>query len=345
MRIQVDWPTPHMPFMNTFASLSRRHLLAAGFAALATTCALPALAADAFPSKPIKLIVPFPPGGQTDALGRAIGHYIGKELGQPVIVDNKPGANTHIGMQQLLADPADGYSVLIAGAPSFIQNPLLLKNVHYNPKTDIQLLVPVSDMPMMMVVPTSHPAKSVKEFIALAKASPGKLTFGSTGTGGSVHLSTELFEQAAKIDMTHVPYKGSAPAMTDLLTGRIDVMFDGPTTSLPHVKAGKLRLLGITSKDKAAFVPEGVPIAESLPGYQSTLWFGLITRKGIPEDAAKKIKAAMDQALLDPAFQKQVSDLGNLPRKPMTVPQIDSFLASEDKRWTDLIKARDIRME
>jgi tripartite-type tricarboxylate transporter receptor subunit TctC len=334
--------------MNPSSILPRRRLLAAGFAALASLgalTALPALASDAFPNKPIKLIVPFPPGGQTDALGRAIGHYIGKELGQPVIVDNKPGANTHIGLQQLLADPADGYSVLVGGAPSFIQNPLLMKNVHYNPKTDIQLLVPVSDMPMMMVVPTNHPAKSVQEFIALAKASPGKLTFGSTGTGGSVHLSTELFEQVAKVDLTHVPYKGSAPAMTDLLTGRIDVMFDGPTTSLPQVKAGKLRLLGITSKDKAPFVPDAAPIADSLPGYQSTLWFGLITRKGVPDEAAQKIKAAMDKALLDPAFQKQVQDLGNLPRKPMTAQQIDGFLSAEGKRWGDLIKSRNIQVE
>ena len=330
--------------MNKPITLTRR-LLATGIAALAATAALPAIASDAFPSKPIKVIVPFPPGGQTDALGRAIGNFIGKELGQPVIVDNKPGANTHIGLQQLLTDPADGYSILVAGAPSFIQNPLLMKNVRYDPKKDIQLLAPLSDMPMMMVVPANHPAKSVKEFVALAKASPGKLTYGSTGSGGSVHLSTVLFEQAAKVDMTHVPYKGSAPAITDLLGGRIDVMFDGPTSSLPHVKAGKLRLLGITSKDKAPFVPEGVPIGESVPGYATTLWFGVITRKGIPEDAAKKIKAAIDKALLDPAFQKQVTDLGNLPRKPMTAQQIDAFLSSEDKRWSELIKARGITME
>ena len=332
--------------MNTLKSrFSRRKLMLVGAAALAVSAwAAPALA-QSFPNRPIKLIVPFPPGGQTDALGRALGQYISKELGQPVVVDNKPGANTHIGMEQLLRDPADGYSVLIAGAPSFIQNPLLLKNVRYDPKKDIQLLVPVSDMPMMMVVPTSHPAKTVKEFIAMAKANPGKMTFGSTGTGGSVHLSTELFEQVAKIDLTHVPYKGSAPAMTDLLSGRIDVMFDGPTTSLPHVKAGKLRLLGVTSKDPASFAPDGTPIIESLPGYQSTLWFGLIMRTGIPEDAAKKLKAAADKALLDPVFQKQVSDLGNLPRKPMAVEQITSFLVHEDQRWTDLIKSRNIVME
>ena len=328
---------------KTLPHFARRGLLA-GAAALAATCAWPALAAD-FPTKPIKLIVPFPPGGQTDALGRAIGNFIGKELGQPVIVDNKPGANTHIGLQQLLTDPADGYSILVAGAPSFIQNPLLMKNVRYDPKKDIQLLVPVSDMPMMMVVPANHPAKSVKEFIALAKASPGKLTYGSTGSGGSVHLSTVLFEQAAKVDLTHVPYKGSAPAITDLLGGRIDVMFDGPTSSLPHVKAGKLRLLGITSKDKAPFVPEGVPIGESVPGYATTLWFGVITRKGIPDEAAKKIKAAIDKALLDPAFQKQVTDLGNLVRPPMTTPQIESFLDSEEKRWGDLIKSRNITVD
>ncbi|ARU05160.1 hypothetical protein CCO03_11070 [Comamonas serinivorans] len=328
----------------TSTPISRRAVMALGAAAL-STAALPARAADAYPSRPLKLIVPFPPGGQTDALGRALGNYISKELGQPVIVDNKPGANTHIGLEQLLRDPADGYSMLIAGAPSFIQNPLLLKNITYDPKKDIQLLLPVTDMPMMMVVPANHPAKTVKEFIALAKASPGKLTFGSTGTGGSVHLSTELFEQMARIDLTHVPYKGSAPAMSDLLTGRIDVMFDGPTTSLPHVRAGKLRLLGITSRDRASFVPEGVPIIESLPGYQSTLWFGIITRQGIPDEAGKRLKAAVDKALLDPAFQKQVTDLGNLPRKPMTHEQIASFLASEDRRWTDLIKSRNIHLE
>jgi tripartite-type tricarboxylate transporter receptor subunit TctC len=332
--------------MNRLSALSRRTLLASTCAAaLAATGMAPAQAADAFPSRPLKLIVPFPPGGQTDALGRAVANYIGKELGQTVIVDNKPGANTHIGMEALLRDPADGYSVLIAGAPSFIQNPLLLKNIHYDPKKDIQLLLPLSDMPMMMVVPASHPAKTVKEFIAHAKANPGRMTFGSTGTGGSVHLSTELFEQMARVDLTHVPYKGSAPAITDLLTGRIDVMFDGPTTSLPHVKSGKLRLLGVTSRERAPFVPEGVPIGETVPGYQSTLWFGLITRRGIPDEAATKIKAAADKALLDPEFQKQLIDLGNLPRKPMTATQIDGFLAAEDRRWTDLIKSRNIHLE
>jgi len=326
-------------------ALSRRRIgLALSALTLACVAPLPALA-EAFPSKPIKLIVPFPPGGQTDALGRAMGQYISKELGQPVVVDNKPGANTHIGLEQLMRDPADGYSVMIGGASSFILNPRLQKGMKYNARKDIRLLVPISDMPMMLVVPAAHSAKTVKDLLAQAKAQPGKLSFGTSGNGGPVHLTTELLEQMAHVDMTHIPYKGSAPAVTDLLGGRLDMMFDGPTSSLPHVKSGKLRLLGISSKERAPFAPEAVPIAETVPGFHSTLWFGLIVRPGIPEEAAKKIKAAADKALLAPAFQKQVTDLGNLVRAPMTTPQIEAFLDSEEKRWGDLIKSRNITVD
>ena len=325
--------------------LSRRRIgLALSALTLACAAPLPALA-EAFPSKPIKLIVPFPPGGQTDALGRAMGQYISKELGQPVVVDNKPGANTHIGLEQLMRDPADGYSVMIGGASSFILNPRLQKGMKYNARKDIRLLVPISDMPMMLVVPAAHPAKTVKDLLAQAKAQPGKLSFGTSGNGGPVHLTTELLEQMAHVDMTHIPYKGSAPAVTDLLGGRLDMMFDGPTSSLPHVKSGKLRLLGTSSKERAPFAPDAVPIAETVPGFHSTLWFGLIVRPGIPDEAAQKIKAAADKALQDPAFQKQVTDLGNLVRKPMTTPQIESFLDSEEKRWGDLIKSRNITVD
>ena len=326
-------------------ALSRRRIgLALSALTLACVAPLPALA-EAFPSKPIKLIVPFPPGGQTDALGRAMGQYISKELGQPVVVDNKPGANTHIGLEQLMRDPADGYSVMIGGASSFILNPRLQKGMKYNARKDIRLLVPISDMPMMLVVPAAHPAKTVKDLIGMAKAQPGKLSFGTSGNGGPVHLTTELLEQMAHVDMTHIPYKGSAPAVTDLLGGRLDMMFDGPTSSLPHVKSGKLRLLGTSSKERAPFAPDAAPIAETVPGFHSTLWFGLIVRPGIPEEAAKMIKAAADKALQDPAFQKQVTDLGNLVRKPMTTPQIESFLDSEEKRWGDLIKSRNITVD
>ena len=327
-----------------FAPLTRRLALTLGALTLAGGFAAPALA-DGFPTRPIKLIVPFPPGGQTDALGRAMGQYISKELGQPVVVDNKPGANTHIGLEALMRDPADGYTVMIGGASSFILNPRLQKGMRYDPKKDIRLLVPISDMPMVMVVPADHPAKNVKELMAMAKAQPGKLTFGTSGNGGPVHLTSELFEMMANIDLTHIPYKGSAPAITDLLGGRLDMMFDGPTSSLPHVKSGKLRLLGISSKERAPFAPEAVPIAEAVPGFHSTLWFGLITRPGVPDEAAKKIKAAADKALLDPVFQKQVTDLGNLVRKPMSAEQITSFLSSEDKRWGDLIKQRNIQVD
>ena len=332
--------------MRIPTQLSRRRF-AAGLAVTGLgQLASPALAqGSSFPSKPLKLIVPFPPGGQTDALGRALGQYIGKELGQPVIVDNLPGANTHIGLDRVLREPADGYTMMIGGSSSFVMNPLLMKDLKYDPKKDIRLLHLVSDMPMMMVVPVDHPAKSVKDFVALAKASPGKLSFGSTGPGGPVHLATELFARTAGIQLTHVPYKGSAPATADLLGGRIDVLFDGPTSTLPHVKAGKLRLLGISTQQRAPFYPEGVPIIESVPGYDTSLWFALITRSNIPEPVASKIKAAADKAVQDPVLQKQLIDLGNLPRKPMTNAQIDSFVNEEMRTLTALVKSLNLQAQ
>lgn len=327
---------------NSGRNISRRTFGMA--AALAGAGALPLAAqASGFPSKPIKLVVPYPPGGQTDALGRALGNHMSKSLGQSFIVDNKPGANTHIGLETVLRDPADGYTVMVGGASSFIMNPLLMKGLNYDAKKDIQLLHVICDMPMMMVVPADHPAKSVKEFIEMAKANPGKLSFGSTGQGGPVQLATEEFTRAAGIQLTHVPYKGSAPATADLLGGRIDVLFDGPTSTLPHVKAGKLRLLGVTSRERVPFFPEGVPIGDTVPGYATTLWFALITRKGLPEDAAKALKAAADKAVSDPALQKQLLDLGNLPRKPMSQTEIDTFLAEEDRRLSKLVK--DLKLE
>ena len=330
--------------MRIPTQLSRRSF-AAGLAVTGLAqLAAPALAESSnFPSKPLKLIVPFPPGGQTDALGRALGQYIGKELGQPVIADNLPGANTHIGLERVLREAADGYTMMIGGASSFVMNPLLMKDLKYDAKKDIRLLHLVSDMPMMMVVPADHPAKSVKDFVAMAKASPGKLSFGSTGPGGPVHLATELFARTAGIQLTHVPYKGSAPATQDLLGGRIDVLFDGPTSTLPHVKSGKLRLLGITAQQRAPFYPDGVPIIESVPGYDTSLWFALITRSNIPEPVAAKIKAAADKAVQDPVLQKQLIDLGNLPRKPMTNAQIDSFVNEEMRTLTALVKSLNLQ--
>ena len=330
--------------MRIPTQLSRRRF-AAGLAVTGLgQLASPAFAqGSSFPSKPLKLIVPFPPGGQTDALGRALGQYIGKELGQPVIVDNLPGANTHIGLDRVLREPADGYTMMIGGSSSFVMNPLLMKDLKYDPKKDIRLLHLVSDMPMMMVVPVDHPAKSVKDFVALAKASPGKLSFGSTGPGGPVHLATELFARTAGIQLTHVPYKGSAPATADLLGGRIDVLFDGPTSTLPHVKAGKLDALAVTSSKRIEIAPDIPSYTEvGLKDMDITSWQGIVAPARTPREVIDTLNAEFNRALQSPDVIARLKEQGVTPVGG-SADHFGSFIRKENARWSALAKQVDFK--
>jgi tripartite-type tricarboxylate transporter receptor subunit TctC len=328
-------------------SLARRRLHTFGLA-VAMACGalgLPGLAWAAWPDKPLKLIVPFPPGGQTDLVARALGAYLGQTLGQPVIVDNKPGANTAVGTTALIHEPADGYSMEIVAGSTMVLNPLLYPRLPYDPKRDLKLLSVVVDVPLIMVVPVNRPYKNVAEFVDHAKANPGKVNFASVGVGSSLHLTGELFADKAGIDMVHVPYKGSAPAMTEVVGGQVDVMFDAPGTAMPQIKGGKVRALAVTSKSPAPFLPDVPTINGTLPGFQTGVWYGIVVRTSVPDDVTHKLKAAIDNALQDPAVQKAFTDQGAITHKPDTMAAHEAFMNDERARWQALIGARKISME
>ncbi|ARU05161.1 hypothetical protein CCO03_11080 [Comamonas serinivorans] len=331
--------------MRTTA-LSRRRLHALSLAALAA-CSLtvPLSAWAAYPDKPLKLIVPFPPGGQTDSVARALGTYLAKDLGQPVIVDNKPGANTAVGTEALIREPADGYTMEIVAGSTMVLNPLLYPKLPYDVKRDLKLLSVVVDVPLIMVVPMDRPYKTVADFVSHAKANPGKVNFASVGVGSSLHLTGELFADKAGLDMVHVPYKGSAAAMTEIIGGQVDVIFDAPSTAVPQIKGNKVRALAVTSKAAVPFLP-GIPtIASTLPGFDTGVWYGIAVRKSVPDDLAQKLKAAIDKALLDPALQKVFTDQGAVTHKPDSMAAHEAFMDSERKKWQALIGARKISME
>ena len=329
------------------SSFTRRRITALGLTALAASAALglPTAAWAAYPDKPLKLIVPFPPGGQTDSVARALGNSLSQSLGQPVIVDNKPGANTAVGTEALIRDPADGYSMEIVAGSTMVLNPLLYPKLPYDVKRDLKLLSVVVDVPLIMVVPMNRPYKTVAEFIDYGKANPGKVNFASVGVGSSLHLTGELFADKAGVNMVHVPYKGSAAAMTEIIGGQVDVIFDAPSTAVPQIKGNKVRALAVTTKNAVSFLP-GIPtIASTLPGFGTGVWYGIAVRKSVPDDVAQKLKAAIDKALLDPALQKVFTDQGAVTHKPDTMAAHEAFMDDERKKWQALIGARKISMD
>src|SRR6185369_13624528 len=239
-------------------------------------CAAPLAHAAEYPVRPIKLIVPYAAGGPTDVLGRMVGEYLSRDLKQAVVVENKAGAQGAIGAEAAARSEPDGYTLFFTAASIFVLNPLLYKKLPYDPVKDFRLLALVTDLPVVMEVHPSVPAKTVAEFVAYAKQNPGKLNFGSAGTGGTIHLAGEMFKQMAGVDMVHVAYKGAGPALTDLLSGNIQVMFDTLSMALPPVRSGLLRPLGVSSAQRSPDLPDVPTVIESgYPDYQVGVWFGL----------------------------------------------------------------------
>jgi tripartite-type tricarboxylate transporter receptor subunit TctC len=228
---------------------------------------------------------------------------------------------------------------------TMVLNPLLIKKLSYQPQRDLRMLSVVVDTPMIMVVPSALPPNNVDEFRRYALANPNKINYASVGVGGSLHLAGELFAQKAGVAMTHVAYKGSVPAVTDLIGGQVQLMFDAPATSLPQIKAGKLKALAVTTRERMPLLPDVPTVGETLPGFDAALWFGVIVREGTPAAAAARLKGAIDQALLDPALRQAMEAQGNLVRKPQSLQEIDAFLAREQAQWAALIKAGNISLE
>jgi len=321
-----------------------RTFIAALFAALA--CAGPDAAfAQQFPGKPLKLVVPYAPGGSTDQLARAVAERLGASLGQPVIIENKPGANTIIGADAVAKSAPDGYTLFMGSSASLAVNPLLYARLPYDPVRDFTGVTMLAGSPLVMVVPAAVPASTVKEFVALAKAKPGSLNFASVGNGNPLHLAGELFKSMTGADMVHVPYNGSAPALTALLGNQVQTMFDVILTSQPHIRAGKLRALGITGTKRVPILPEVPTIAESgYPGYEAGIWFALVAPKATPAPVVQRLNAEATKALRQPEMKARFDGMA-LELVPSTPEEVGAFASREQAKWAKLVKDLNIRLE
>ena len=311
-------------------------LLAGSLCALWPCAALPQ---GAFPEHPLRLIVPFPPGGSTDIVARVIAAKMGEGIGKTVIVDNKPGAAGNVGTAEAAKAAPDGYTMLFHIATTAVINPLVMKNLTYDPLKDLQPVAMIAKIPNVLIVNKDVPARNLKELIAWIKANPGKLNYGSSGTGGAMHLSGELFKKQAGIDIQHVPYKGSAPAMQDLMGGTIVFMFDNITGSIGPAKSGQVKLLGVTTDERVGAVPDVPTIAEAgLPEFKNSSWFSLFTRAGLPAPVLARLEAEALKAINHPDTLAKLRDLGAIPA-PMGAAQLDRFWKADFDYWRPVVQS------
>lgn len=301
--------------------------------------------AQTYPAKPIRMIAPFPPGGTTDILARVAGQKITEALGQQVIIDNRPGAGGNIGTELVAKAAPDGYTLLTAPGSTLTINPSLFAKLSYDVLKDFAPVTIIAAVPNLLVVHPSLPVKSVKELVALAKARPGQLNYASTGAGQSTHLSMELFKTMAGIDAVHIPYKGSSPALADLLGGQVSLMFDNMPSSLPHVKAGKLRALAVSTLKRSPALPQLPTVAESgLPGFEVSVWFGVLAPAGTPRDIVTKLNGAIVKSLQTPdVHERLVSQgaeaIGNTPE------QFTAQMQRDLVKWAKVVKDSGAKLE
>ncbi|HEY2628622.1 MAG TPA: tripartite tricarboxylate transporter substrate binding protein [Usitatibacter sp.] len=316
-----------------------RILAAALFAALAVTSAI----AGDYPNKTVRLVVGYPPGGTTDVLARLITGWLTEHMGQQFIVENRPGGGNNIGTEYVVNAAPDGYTMLLVNPANGI-NATLYKSLNFNFVRDITGVAGLVRTPNVMEVNPEVPARTVAEFIAYCKANPGKINMASSGSGTSVHLSGELFKFMTGCDMLHVPYKGAGPALTDLVGGQVNVMFDNLPSSAPFIRAGKLRALGMTSTKRDPGFPDVPPISDTVPGYEATAWFGLGMPKNSPREAIEKVNAEVNRALADPEFQKKMAALGGTPI-PGTPEDFSKTIAAETEKWSKVVNSSGAKVE
>jgi len=319
--------------MNPFRSLA---LVACS--AFALLGAPSALAQAPFPTKPVRLVVPFPAGGTTDILARAAAQKLSETLGQQVIVDNRPGAGGNIGAELVAKAQADGYTLLMGTVGTHAINPSLYAKMPYDHVKDFAPVILVAGVPNVLVVNPDLPFKTVADVVAYAKANPGKLNFASSGSGTSIHLSGELFKVMAGVQMTHVPYKGSAPALTDLIGGQVQLMFDNLPSALPQIKGGKLRAVAVTSTTRAAALPDVPTVAESgLPGFESSSWFGILAPAGTPKDIIAKINTDVQKWLSTPEAKEKLLGQGAIAAGG-SPDDFAKHIQAETAKWAKVVK-------
>jgi tripartite-type tricarboxylate transporter receptor subunit TctC len=294
-----------------------------------------ALAAD-YPTRALRLIVGFPAGGPTDIVARIVAQSLSERVGQQVIVENRPGAGSNVATQAVITSPPDGYTLMIVSPPHAI-NATLYKKLPYNFLQDIVPVAGIAEGPNVMEVHPSVPAKTVAEFIAYAKANPGKISFASAGNGTTIHLSGELFMAMTGVKMLHVPYRGSAPALTDMISGQVHVMFDNVLSSIGHLQSGALRPLAVTSRTRLETLPDVPTVAETVPGYETGTWWGVGAPKGTPAKIVDKLNREINAALAEPKIKARFAELGAAPMI-VTPEAYGKFLAAETEKWATAVK-------
>ena len=325
--------------MKSFASL-----------ALAATLALAVLApqnvrAQAYPAKPVRLIVPYAPGGATDIIARAAAIELTKTLGQPVIVDNRAGAGGNLGSEMAAKSAPDGYTMVMSASSLHGITPFLYTKLNYDPNKDLVPVIVFASFANVLVLHPGVKANSVQELIALARSQPGKLSCASSGSGSTIHMSCEMFKQMLGLDITHIPYKGSGPAVSDLMGGQVQMMFDNIPSAISHIRSGKLRALATTGPKRAVALPDLPTMVESrVPGYESTAWFGLAMPAGTPKEIIARMNAEGQKAARAPEFIKRMSDLG-YEIVGGTPEQMAAMIQDEIRRWGPIVKASGAKVD
>ncbi|MEH3085944.1 MAG: tripartite tricarboxylate transporter substrate binding protein [Xylophilus ampelinus] len=303
-----------------------------------------AAAQPAYPSKPVRLIVPFPAGGATDGFARVLSQKLGDGLGQPIVVENRAGAGGMIGSDAVAKAPADGYTLLLATSSTHSIGPSLNPKLPYSATADFTPIVHLADSPNILVVPNSSPARNLKDWLAYARQQGGRLNYGSSGNGTITHLTGAAFQAQTGLAMQHVPYKGTALAMPDLISGQLDAMFDSISTAMPHVRDGRIRALAVTSVQRSPQAPELPPVGETVPGFESTTWFGLYGPKALPAPVVSRLNAVLNQVLKDPDVRERALRLGFEPAGG-TPQHFADVVAAQTAKWAKVIKDNRIVLE
>jgi tripartite-type tricarboxylate transporter receptor subunit TctC len=324
-------------------NLFRRRFLQLAAGAVALPAVSRRARADAYPSRPVRWVVCFAAGGPNDVTARLVGQYLSERLGQNFVIENRVGAGGNVGMEFALGSAPDGYTIAFAG-PNNAINATLYQKLSFDFIRDSAPVAGTMRLTNVMEVNLDVPAKTLPEFIAYAKANPGKLNFASGGVGTSPHLCGELFKVLAGVDLVHVPYRGTAPALTDLLSGRVQVLFDNIPGAIGQIKTGKVRALGVTAAQRVTALPDVPAIGETVPGYEASVWYGIAAPRGTPAEIVTKLNQAINAVLADPKLQARLHELGGDPM-PMKPEEFGKLVADETAKWAKVIHAANIRLE
>jgi tripartite-type tricarboxylate transporter receptor subunit TctC len=325
--------------------LRRTFLAAAATAALIGAASATGAAARSYPDKPIRMVVPFAPGGATDIFARLVAQKLSESLGQQVVVENKPGAGGNLGADAVAEAAPDGHTIVMGTVGTHAINGSLYASMPYDAQKDFEPVALVAAVPNVMVVNPKVPAATVQEFVDYARSRPGQVNMASSGNGTSIHMSGELFKQQTGVDMTHVPYKGSGPALTDLLGGQVQVMFDNLPPSMPHIRSGSLRALAVTSPKRSPALPDVPTVAEAgVPGYEATSWFGVFAPAGTPRPIVDRLNAEINEALASPDAKARFDEMGAEARAT-TPAEFRDFTRAEAAKWAQVVKASGAKVD